>query len=714
MFIGIYRSNEVDEAHYLSKTIRDLHAAKEKGGFEVTEISVGNLDVSVCEEILVQLLSVDPSAATRRFADICHKRTDGNVFHLLAYLAMLQEENLLQFNLGLFKWTWNCDRIEEETAASSNVVDLILAKIAKQPQEMKYFLQLVSCLGSSFEKDVVLCALPQMRDSTACECDTNKLEDEVDELISLAIHERFLESQSDLRCCWVHDSIQEAALKQRFSESEIDTFKFKLGNALLQSLTEEDVENNLFDIVNLLTGIEECPEEDRATLLGLCLKAAKKSTELTSFDSCVIYAERGITLLPVEKWTQEREVSLELYSLITEAYLSIADIDKMMVYGDEVLHQSKLTELEKVRVHICNISLNAGVMNKAREAIDMSIDVLKKLGCKFPKNKLLQARLALSSLAATKLPTEKDIADLPLMDDETRKACMEIMVNAATFSHHCNNVFAFIMITARMVRWTMQYGVDVYSAPAFAIFGMVKKLMSYKTAALYADRGFQLLDICKEGKRTESRVTYVSLFMVYPFSKPIHSTLKHLLRGYKVGMEIGDVESAMWNVSMYICSSIVAGKALKPLAVDCVTYIEQMKTLKQDYILHQTLPFAQGVLNMIGDADDPLKLSGSAMVEEDYLAMIESSEARVMSFLHLQIFKSVICNFFGDFEQGAKLALERGDEYEKKNGSPLAMVDTLHQGVSFYSMARKTKEKRYIKAAKKVKKKVATWFKKGN
>jgi len=118
-----------------------------------------------------------------------------------------------------------------------------------------------------------------------------------------------------------------------------------------------------------------------------------------------------------------------LYSLITEAYLSIADIDKMMVYGDEVLHQSKLTELEKVRVHICNISLNAGVMNKAREALDMSIDVLKKLGCKFPKNKLLQARLALSSLAATKLPTEKDIADLPLMDDETRKACMEIMVS---------------------------------------------------------------------------------------------------------------------------------------------------------------------------------------------------------------------------------------------------------------------------------------------
>lgn len=271
-----------------------------------------------------------------------------------------------------------------------------------------------------------------------------------------------------------------------------------------------------------------------------------------------------------------------------------------------------------------------------------------------------------------------------------------------------------MMLTTRMVQWTMKYGVDVYSAPAFALFGMIKKLSSYTKGAKYADRGLQLLDICTEGKITESRTTYLSWYMVYPCSKPINSTLKHLLHGYKVGMEVGDVESAMWNVSAYLCSSIVAGKALKPLAVDCMTYIEQMRLLKQDHILHQSLPFAQGVLNLLGDAEDPLKLSGSAMIEEDYLAMIESSDARVMSFLHLQIFKNIMCNFFGDYEQGAKLALGRGDEYEKKNGSPLVMLDTLHQGISLYAMARRTKETKYIRAAKKVRKVVAMWLKKDN
>lgn len=101
----------------------------------------------------------------------------------------------------------------------------------------------------------------------------------------------------------------------------------------------------------------------------------------------------------------------------------------MKFYCNEVLQQSTLSELEKVRVHICNISLYAGVLNKAREALNMSFDVLRKLGCKFPKNKLLQTRSAVSSIVGAKLPNEEDVAALPPMEDETKKACMEIMVS---------------------------------------------------------------------------------------------------------------------------------------------------------------------------------------------------------------------------------------------------------------------------------------------
>lgn len=262
-----------------------------------------------------------------------------------------------------------------------------------------------------------------------------------------------------------------------------------------------------------------------------------------------------------------------------------------------------------------------------------------------------------------------------------------------------------------------KYGYDPFSAPSFCAYGFVKNLLGkyYDEGAKYADRALQLLEMMPDNKRTASRSLYISWFLVYPRSKPIHSTFKHLLRGYKVGMEVGDCESAMWSVSMYQCSSIVAGKSLQSLAVDCSTYIEQMKALKQDYIVQQTLPFHQFALNMLGNnTEDPTKLNGLAMTEKGFLAMIEDSQGREASFLHFKIMKSMMCNFFNDYEQGAKLALERGDTYEKKNGSPLAMVDFLHQAISLYAMGRKTGEKRYIKAAKKVKKHIATWAKKGN
>ena len=167
----------------------------------------------------------------------------------------------------------------------------------------------------------------------------------------------------------------------------------------------------------------------------------------------------------------------------------------------------------------------------------------------------------------------------------------------------------------------------------------------------------------------------------------------------------------MWNVSMYICAALVAGKSLKALAVDCQTYYEQMKALSQDYIYTQSLPFWQFVLNLLGDAKDPLLMTGSAMNEDDFLGMKNTCP---WGYYHYLILKSVLCNIFKDYETAAKLAIERGMSYEKKNGSPLAMLDTLHQGISFYAMARKTRKRRYVRKAKKIKSIVSTWVDKGN
>lgn len=270
MFIGIYRSNEVDETHCLSKVVRHIRESQESGAFAITELSTGNLDVATCEEVLVALLSVDADDRTRGLAEICHKRTHGNPFHLLAYLEMLQGKELLQFQLGRLQWTWDTAQIEAGTTLTSNVSELIGAKIEKQTRAVRDLLRLTACLGSSFDEALVICSFPIMYDDAA---DEPPATEKVRSLLSLAVGEAFLESEGPTRYRWVHDSVQAAAM-QFGGEDETAAFRFELGKLLLLSLAEEDLEENVFVIANMLNAVE-CSETDRVTIAELNLRASK-------------------------------------------------------------------------------------------------------------------------------------------------------------------------------------------------------------------------------------------------------------------------------------------------------------------------------------------------------------------------------------------------------------------------------------------------------
>lgn len=70
-----------------------------------------------------------------------------------------------------------------------------------------------------------------------------------------------------------------------------------------------------------------------------------------------------------------------------------------------------------------------------------------------------------------------------------------------------------------------------------------------------------------------------------------------------------------------------------------------MKALNQDGLHVHNITIHQFVLNMLGDASDPLKLTGSVIDEEEYLSTVESMQSGVQDVLVFQIMKSMLCNF---------------------------------------------------------------------
>jgi predicted ATPase len=93
-----------------------LKEKSEQEDFDVAEMQVGNLGVDEVNCVIMDLLSLDDSSKTIALAELCLKRTAGNVFFSITFIAMPQEEGLLVFDLGLFQWKWDVMKMESDRA----------------------------------------------------------------------------------------------------------------------------------------------------------------------------------------------------------------------------------------------------------------------------------------------------------------------------------------------------------------------------------------------------------------------------------------------------------------------------------------------------------------------------------------------------------------------------------------------------------------------
>jgi histidine kinase len=151
MIIGSYRSSEVDENSILFNKIRTLDEKKAGFGINIMDVELGSCQIDDVNKIIMAMMSIDDEDLTRRgLTEVCFKRTLGNPFFLIEFMVLLQSEGLVTYNLGLMKWVWDEEEIDNATMSAANVVGLLRARIRKLPQKVQLLLQYAACLGSSF------------------------------------------------------------------------------------------------------------------------------------------------------------------------------------------------------------------------------------------------------------------------------------------------------------------------------------------------------------------------------------------------------------------------------------------------------------------------------------------------------------------------------------------------------------------------------------
>src|ERR1700723_1589525 len=278
LLIGAYRDNEVSVTHPL---MRKLDAIRQAGA-SVQDIVLTPLTRDDLHQLLIDSLRCEPDSSSP-LAALIHEKTTGNPFFAIQFISTLAEEGLLSFDYGEGRWVWDLNRIHA-AAYTDNVVELIVGKLNRLPNDTQEALKQFACMGNTAEFGVLAMAYEQP---------IEELHQNLWEAVRTGVIFR-----SDDSYRFLHDRVQEAAYSM-IPQKLRAAAHLRIG-MLLATLTPPDKRDEaIFEIVNqlnrgahLLTSVE-----DQERVAELNLIAGRRAKASTAYASALKYLGAGRVLL---------------------------------------------------------------------------------------------------------------------------------------------------------------------------------------------------------------------------------------------------------------------------------------------------------------------------------------------------------------------------------------------------------------------------------
>jgi len=121
--------------------------------FSLDSIVLGDLSVESVNSLVSETLHLSPRI-TRPLSAVLHHKSRGNPLFLTQLLGSLYGQGYIYIDLTLSRWAWNMEKIAQEPVSPS-VVALLTKEMKRLHANLQLGLGVVSCLGSSIQKDVL-------------------------------------------------------------------------------------------------------------------------------------------------------------------------------------------------------------------------------------------------------------------------------------------------------------------------------------------------------------------------------------------------------------------------------------------------------------------------------------------------------------------------------------------------------------------------------
>src|SRR5882724_1425459 len=408
MLIGAYRDNEVNPTHPL---MRKLEAIRQAGAI-AQDIVLAPLAREDLRQLVADSLHCEPERA-KPLAQLIHDKTAGNPFFAIQFFSALAEENLLTFDHGERRWSWDLNRIHAKGYAD-NVVDLMVGKLNRLPVETVNALKQLACLGNSAE--FALLAL-------VYEVSGEELHSDLQEALRTGL---VLHSEGAYR--FLHDRVQEAAYSLIPEHLRAEAH-LRIGRLLAEHTPREKREEAIFEIVNQLNrgAALITSQDEREQLAEFNLIAGKRAKASSAYASALNYLIAGAALLADDCWERRPELifALELHRAECE-----------FLTGELVAAEARLTLLssraanaiDQATVACLRVDLYT-TLDRSDRAVDVCLAYLRYLGIDWsPHPPEEQARREYErtwSLLGSRAIEE--LVDLPLMSDALSLATHDVL-----------------------------------------------------------------------------------------------------------------------------------------------------------------------------------------------------------------------------------------------------------------------------------------------
>ncbi|MGF6722111.1 PAS domain S-box-containing protein [Paraburkholderia sp. GAS41] len=591
MLVGAYRDNEVDATHPLTGKLQAIKSA----GVTINEITLAPLAGTHVAQLIAEALHCEP-LRTEPLAQLVHDKTAGNPFFVIQFLHALVEEGLIPFDHDAGQWCWDIHRIHAK-GYTDNVVDLMIGKLSRLPEETQQALQQLACLGNVAALTTLstVLGIPQAQAHAV--------------LWEAVRHE--LVERLDGSYRFAHDRVHEAAYSLIPLASR-SAAHLRIGRLLAEETPPEKREEAIFEIVGQLNrgAALIASGDEREQLAAFNLLAGQRARASSAHASALTYLVAGAELLDDACWERQHELSfaLELNRAACEfltGRLAVADARLVS------LSKCAMTTVEQASVACLHTDV-CTTLDHSDRAVAVCLDYLRHVGIEWsphPHDEAVRSEYERigSQLAGRSIET---LINLPPMEDEASLATAEVLSKLFAPALQTDGNLVSLM-SCKAVNLSLERGNCDASCFAYVLLSRVAgpRFGDYPPGFRFGQLGYDLVER-RRGNRFEAKTLVCFSIFVVRWSKHVRTCRDLLRRAFAAANRLGDIPYGAYARNSLNSDLLFAGEALPEVQAEAeygLAYVEKVGFgLVIDFIVTQLafIRMLRGLTPIFGCFDD--------------------------------------------------------------------------------------------------------------